>query len=141
YLLAYGCGAGSYNSISGLGNAGLYNGTNTPEIVNSDTHGVFNLLFGSWLGDWDHEDDILRAPLATDYGLVSVWSGRPHWFIHPMGVGETIGYVTQLTQNNNGLYQTQINTAQHRIHIALMGDPTLRLHPVVPVSGLNGSTN
>lgn len=141
YLLAYGCGAGSYTTISGLGNTGLYNDGSTIEMVNGNVRGVFNLLFGSWLGDWDHEDNVLRAPLATDHGLVSVWSGRPHWFLHPMGAGETIGYVARLAMNNTGLYQTQINSSANRIHIALMGDPTLRLHPVAPVSNLNGSAS
>ncbi len=140
YLLAYGCGAGSYTSISGLG-SGLYNGADTIELVNNNVRGVFNLLFGSWLGDWDTEDNILRAPLATDHGLVSAWSGRPHWFIHSIGLGEPIGHAARVTQNNNGLYQTQINSSQYRIHVALMGDPTLRLHPVVPVANLNGSAN
>jgi hypothetical protein len=141
YLLAYGCGAGSYTGISGIGNTGIYNVGEMTEMVANNVHGVFNLLFGSWNGDWDHEDNILRSPLATDYGLVSVWSGRPHWFIHPMGLGETIGSTTQLNQNNVNTYETQINSAAHRVHIALMGDPTLRLHPVVPVSGLTGSVS
>ncbi len=140
YLLAYACGAGSYASISGIGN-GIYNTGYTTELVSSNVRGVFNLLFGSWLGDWDHEDNILRAPLATSTGLVSVWSGRPHWFIHSMGAGETIGHSARLAMNNNGDYQTQINSSQNRIHIALMGDPTLRLHPVAPVGAINGSAN
>ena len=57
-----------------------------------------------------------------------------------MGLGETIGYCARLTQNNTnpGLYQTQVNLSTGMIHIALMGDPTLRLHPVVPASALNG---
>ncbi|MGH7958219.1 MAG: C25 family cysteine peptidase, partial [Opitutaceae bacterium] len=141
YLLAYGCGAGSYTSISGLGNTGLYHEGSTIEMVSDNVSGVFNLLFGSWLGDWDHEDNILRAPLATDYGLVSAWSGRPHWFMHPLGAGETIGCVARSAMNNTGLYQTQINSSANRIHIALMGDPTLRLHPVAPVSNVNGSVS
>jgi hypothetical protein len=141
YLLAYGCGAGSYTGISGLGNTGLYHEGSTIEMVNANVRGVFNLLFGSWLGDWDHEDNILRAPLATDHGLVSAWSGRPHWFLHPLGAGETIGHVARIAMNNAGLYQTQINSSANRIHIALMGDPTLRLHPVAPVSNLNGSAS
>ncbi len=141
YLLAYACGAGSYATIAGLGNSGLYNDGATSELVSSNVRGVFNLLFGSWLGDWDHEDNILRAPLATSTGLVSVWSGRPHWFLHSLGAGETIGHSARLAMNNNGDYQTQINTAQNRIHIALMGDPTLRLHPVAPVGAVNGSAS
>jgi hypothetical protein len=140
-LLVYGCGAGSYTAISGIGSIGAYHMGDTVEMVNSNVRGVFNLLFGSWLGDWDHEDNMLRSPLATDSGLVSVWSGRPHWFIHPMGQGATIGAVTQMTQNNVNTYETAINSAAHRIHIALMGDPSLRLHPVVPVSNLNGAAN
>jgi hypothetical protein len=141
YLLVYGCGAGGYGTISGLGNTGLYNDGSTIEMVNANVRGVFNFLFGSWLGDWDHEDNILRSPLATDYGLVSAWSGRPHWFMHPMGAGETIGHVARMAMNNTGLYQTQINSSQNRIHIALMGDPTLRLHPVAPIGNLNGSAH
>ncbi len=141
YLLAYACGAGSYTSISGIGNSASYNGGTTPEMVSNNVRGVFNLLFGSWLGDWDHEDNILRAPLATDYGLTSAWSGRPHWYMHTMGLGGTVGSTARLTQNNNGDYQTVINSAQNQIHIALMGDPTLRLHPVAPVSNLNGATS
>ena len=140
YLWAHGSGAGSYNSVSGLGNAGNYNSTTTPEIVNNDIKAVFVTLFGSWLGDWDHEDNIMRGVLATPtYGLACAWSGRPHWFAHPMGLGETIGYTARLTQNNTGLYQNQINPSANLIHVALMGDPTLRLHPVTPPGTLGGT--
>src|SRR6266446_6958200 len=97
YLCAYGCGAGSYSSIGGLGNSGSYNDAYTTEVVQSDVHGVFTLLFGSWLGDWDHEDNIMRSILATPTcGLTAAWSGRPHWFMHPMGLGETVGACARL---------------------------------------------
>jgi hypothetical protein len=141
YLLTYGAGAGSYLSIGGLGTLGANFDGNTYQMVTQNVRGVFNLLFGSWFGDWDHEDSVLRAPLATGAGLVSVWSGRPHWFIHPLGLGATIGDTTRLTQNNTSTYETQINDSAHRIHIALMGDPTLRLYPVAPAANLNGNAN
>ncbi|MBI3876204.1 MAG: glycoside hydrolase family 9 protein [Verrucomicrobia bacterium] len=142
YLWAYGCGAGSYSSIGGLGNTGQYNDGITTEVVSNDVRAVFTLLFGSWLGDWDHEDNIMRSILATKtYGLACAWSGRPHWFAHHMGLGETIGYTARLTQNNTGLYQNQINTAAGEIHVTLMGDPTLRLHPVAPAGTLAGTVN
>ncbi len=140
YLLAYGCGAGSYSTIGGLGSTGIYNDGSTTEMVSNNVRGVFNLLFGSWLGDWDSEDNFLRSPLATDHGLVAAWSGRPHWFMHSLGQGESIGQIARLAQNNTDHYQTQINSSANRIHIALMGDPTLRLHPVVPVSNLGGTS-
>ncbi|HKX63360.1 MAG TPA: glycoside hydrolase family 9 protein, partial [Verrucomicrobiae bacterium] len=144
YLWAYGCGAGSYLTIGGLGNSGQYNDGSTVEMVNNDVRAVFTLLFGSWFGDWDHEDNVLRSILATPtYGLASAWSGRPHWFAHPMALGEPIGYTARLTQNNGsgGLYRNQYNDSAAGIFVALMGDPTLRLHPVMPPSGLNGAAN
>jgi hypothetical protein len=142
YLFAYGCGAGSYTTIGGLGSTGLYNDGSTVEMVNNDVRAVFTLFFGSWLGDWDHEDNIMRSILATrTYGLACAWSGRPHWFAHPMGLGETIGYAARLTQNNSGLYQNQINSSANLVHVALMGDPTLRLHPVAPPASLGGTSS
>ena len=134
YLWAYGCGAGSYTSIGGLGNATPYNDGLSTDIVNGDIKAAFTLLFGSWLGDWDSEDNIMRAVLATPtHGLTSGWSGRPHWFAHHMALGETIGFSARLTQNNNAaLYRNQLNSCAGQIHVALMGDPTLRMHPVAP---------
>lgn len=142
YLWAYGCGAGSFTSIGGLGNTGQYNDGITTELVQADIKAVFTLLFGSWLGDWDSEDNIMRAVLATSsYSLTCGWSGRPHWFLHHMALGETIGYGVRLTQNNSqgGLYQNQLNNGVGLIHIALMGDPTLRMHPVSPITGLSAT--
>ena len=142
YLCAFGAGAGSYGSIAGLGNGATGNTALTTEIVNNNIRAVFTLLFGSWLGDWDSQDNFMRGILATkDYGLTAAWSGRPHWFIHPMGLGETIGYTARLTQNNKGDYQNQVDSSRNLIHIALMGDPTLHLHIVAPVSSLACAVN
>ena len=143
-LAAYGCGAGSYTSIGGLGNSDVYHDGITTELMANDPKTVFAMLFGSWLGDWDSEDNILRSVLALpSYGLASAWSGRPHWFMHHMALGEPIGFSARLTQNNTpkGLYQNQLNSCAGQIHIALMGDPTLRLHIVAPASNLQGWTN
>jgi hypothetical protein len=144
YLWAGGFGAGSFGSIGGLGNSGSYNNVLTTDVVNNDLKFVFGLFFGSWLGDWDSQDNIMRSVLATpSYGLACAWSGRPHFFLQHMGLGETIGYGTRLTQNNgpSGLYQNQVNTAAGNIHVALMGDPTLRMHIVAPPSNLTARTN
>ncbi len=139
YLWAYGCGAGSFSSIGGIGTSGSYQDGTTTDLVQADIKAVFTLLFGSWLGDWDTEDNILRSPLACQsYGLTSAWSGRPHWFLHHMALGEPIGYGARLTQNNGaqGLYHNQLNSGAGQIHIALMGDPTLRMHVVAPPGNL-----
>jgi hypothetical protein len=144
YLWAYGCGAGSYTSIGGLGNTGQYQDGITTEMYQNDVKAAFTMLFGSWLGDWDAEDNIQRSILALpSYGLTCAWSGRPHWFFHHMALGETIGFSTRLTQNNgsSGLYRNQINSVAGQIHVALMGDPTLRMHAVAPVSNVRLSGN
>ena len=100
------------------------------------------MFFGSYFGDWDSQNDFLRAVLGTaNYTLTSAWAGRPNWICHHMGLGLTIGFSALLTQTNSGLYDTGIEYAE--VHIALMGDPTLRMHivapPSVPVVVTNGS--
>ena len=142
YLWAYGCGAGTYTSIGGLGTANTYNDGVTTDIVKGDVKAAFTLLFGSWLGDWDAEDDLQRSVLATpSYGLTCAWSGRPHWFLQHMALGLPIGFSTRLTQNNgrDGMYHNQMNNGAGQIHIALMGDPTLRMHVVAPPAELLAS--
>jgi hypothetical protein len=128
YLVAQGSGAGGYQSCAGVGT--------TADFAAKPTKAVFTLLFGSYFGDWDTRDNLLRAPLAAEAtGLVSVWAGRPHWVLHPMGLGESVGYCARLTQNNRGLYPPT-GTFAGGVHVALMGDPTLRIHVVAPPSAL-----
>lgn len=132
WLLAFGCGGGSYTGASGIGATASF-GT-TPQAV-------FTLLFGSYFGDWDSQNNFLRAAIAgPESGLASGWAGRPHWFLHHMALGETIGFSALLTQKNSGIYK-QVNHGGRFVHIALMGDPTLRLHPVAPPAGFSASVS
>ncbi|HZK77178.1 MAG TPA: fibronectin type III domain-containing protein, partial [Candidatus Kapabacteria bacterium] len=133
YLWAYGCGGGWFQGAGGVGNTGNF--------ASQGSKAIFNMLFGSFFGDWDVNDNFLRAPLATSYGLTNCWAGRPYWYFHPLGMGETFGFCTKLTQNvaETPLFVT--NDRKHLIflsdyiwslsmssvHIALMGDPTLRM--------------
>lgn len=126
YLWAYGCGGGWYQGAGGIGSTG--------DFANSNTQSVFSMLFGSYFGDWDSQDNFLRAPLAQGTTLTNAWSGRPHWLLHHMGLGENIGYSARLTQNNNSLYFYSYGA--RFVHIALMGDPTLRNDVVAPVSNV-----
>lgn len=138
YQFAYGCGAGSYASCSGIGNTGNYN--------NDSINGIFSMTFGSYFGDWDSPNNFLRAPLcAPKPMLASMWSGRPHWHLHHMALGENIGYAARLMQNNyysftgNDALGYVFNSAPTFIHIALMGDPSLRLHPVKPPASVQAN--
>jgi hypothetical protein len=137
YLWAYGCGGGSYTTMSGLGTHGVSLDAWTTDLVDGDAKAVFWMMMGSWLGEWDSTDNIMRGALATSsLGLTCSWAGRPHWYYHHMGVGEPIGYSARLSMNNSTLYRNQQNGFARGVHIALMGDPTLRLHQVAPPSNL-----
>lgn len=124
YLLAYGCGAGTYASESGV--------ANTSNYAVGTYRTIFQMHFGSYFGDWDKSNNLLRAPLGNPtYGLTSSWVARPHWFIHPMGLGKPIGH-SMLLSTTDSLYYMGFSARQ--VHIALMGDPTLRLQYVAPPS-------
>ena len=132
YLWGYGCGAGTYTSCSGVGS--------TTDFVNNDPQVTFTMFFGSYFGDWDSQNNFLRAALATtSYTLTSAWVCRPYWFFHHMALGETIGFSTRVSQNNQALYYS--GNYNYMMHVALMGDPTLRMHVVAPPSALLVSTN
>ena len=126
YLWAYGCGGGNYTGAGGVGS--------TANFAATDTKTAFTFLFGSYFGDWDVSNNFLRAPLATtSYGLTCAWAGRPAWYVHHMAMGETIGYAARVSQNNSSTYFYGYGPS---VHVALMGDPTLRMHVVAPVSNV-----
>lgn len=128
YQWSYGCGGGSYTSCGGIGNSS--------DFTTGNYKGIFTVLFGSYFGDWDTRDNFLRAPLCSpEPALASFWAGRPNWFLHHMALGEQIGYSSFLSQNNNGLY-TPTNYAAIWVHIALMGDLSLRTDYIKPPSAL-----
>lgn len=135
YLWSYGTGGGSYYTCNGIGSS--------DDFATTDIKSVFTMFLGSYFGDWDNESNFLRASLGSGYCLTTSWSGRPHWFYHHMGLGETIGYSTILSVNNGGggLYENQVNYAARQVHASLLGDPTLRMHPVVPPSNLRGTAS
>ena len=132
YLWAYGCGAGAPTALSGLGTNDSSFVWST-DVVGQDAKAVFVMLFGSWFGQWDLTDDLMRSFLATPtMGLTCCMAGRPHWFMHHMGLGEPIGYSTRLSMNNSTLYRNNTNRFMRAVYVALMGDPTLRMDQVAP---------
>jgi hypothetical protein len=139
YLFTYGGGAGNYSSAAGI--------ANTSQFQNDSINQVFTLLFGSYFGDWDSQNNFLRAPLASkNGGLASAWSGRPHWHLHHMALGSTIGYGAMLTQNNFFENTSSPSGYVHNygstfVSINLMGDPSLRLHMRNPMGAITAATS
>jgi hypothetical protein len=126
---AYGCGGGTFTSAGGVGA--------TSDFAANPVNGIFTMIFGSYLGDWNVTNNFLRAPLCSPTpALTSCWAGRPNWFLHHMALGENIGYGTLLTQNNISLYSTPSNNGANGVHTALMGDLSLRTDYIKPVINL-----
>ena len=132
YLWSYGCGAGSYTSCNGIGNT-----NNFVSYKKKDSfHNIFTILAGSYFGDWDSKNNLLRASLASG-SLATFWGGIPKWYIHHMGLGKHIGHGARITQNNSTEYfNGNFNAAYRGVHIALLGDPTLEMLPIKPVENL-----
>lgn len=128
YLWSYGCGAGSYSSCNGVGR--------TSDFASDTLHNIFTMLAGSYFGDWDSRNNLMRAAIANS-ALNCFWGGIPKWYVHTMGLGMNIGYGAMATQNNiDNYFNGQFNFSHNKIHIALMGDPSLRLHYLEGASNL-----
>ncbi len=125
YLMSYGCGAGTYTGCSGV--ASSY------DFVSDSLLNPFTMMFGSYFGDWDNQDNMLRAPLASKgWGLANVWSGRPYWMLHECALGLPLGAATLTSVNSYYFYNAA--AFQSGVHTALMGDPTLTLYPLASLS-------
>ena len=129
YQWAYGCGGGSFTTASGVGA--------TSDFAANPINGIFTMLFGSYFGDWNVQNNFLRAPLCSSTpALTSCWAGRPNWFLHHMALGENIGYGQWLSQNNAGSLYQPGGVAPTGVHAGLMGDLTLRTDYIKPASGM-----
>ena len=105
---------------------------------------VFNVLFGSWMGDWDNPNNFQRASLAGNasgdsLGLTCFWGGRPNLYMQSMALGETIGYAAWLSYNVDKLLFYP--SAYQGSSITLMGDPALRLYSVQPPQNLQAASS
>jgi hypothetical protein len=140
YLMAYGCGPGAFDGAEGI--------SSSADFRDTRCRAIFNMTFGSFFGDWDSNDNYLRAPLvgrSDSRGLVSVWSGVPMWRLFALAAGGTMAdayrhVVHEVNQPGGPFPPTDESwTNPDQSHVALMGDPSLRSHPVMPVTSLNAS--
>ncbi len=136
YLWSYGCGAGSYNSCSGIGTSNDFS-ANKGVFSNA-----FTMLAGSFFGDYDSKNNLMKAALAA--GSFNVcWGGIPKWYLHHMALGLNSGFGAKLTINNDADYfNGAFNGSWNGVFIELLGDPTLTMNHVKPPTNLTAqSTN
>ncbi|MBL7795545.1 MAG: T9SS type A sorting domain-containing protein [Saprospiraceae bacterium] len=130
FLVGYGCGSGGYTSAAGV--------ATSTNFQTDSVNVVFSMLFGSYFGDWDFENNpLIPSALASKGGILTcTWAGRPNWHFHHMGLGEPIMTSTYWVWLNSFLGNARVyppSTADDElIHVGLLGDPTLRAHAVRP---------
>lgn len=127
FLWSFASGPGTFTNCVGVVDAA--------DFARSDFKTAFMMLIGSHFGDWDTENNLLRSALGSEsFTLAAVWAGRPDWFFHPMALGETIGHSALITQNHDSAGDGFPNSVygSRMVHTSLLGDPSLRLHPVRP---------
>ena len=120
-------GGGSFTTCGGVGSSSQFKDS----ILS-----VFNVMFGSYFGDWNTTDNILKSCIASKgLTLTNVWAHRPHWYFHQMAMGMQVGHSVITSQNNltdfnlsSGYIGSFSGTyLDRRISMNLLGDPTLRL--------------
>jgi hypothetical protein len=135
-LWTYGCGGGTDTSASGVGTSSTF--------ATAQGTTIFSMLFGSYFGDYNTTNNIMRVAQFTSTGaLATMWAGRPSMYVHHMAAGEPVG--TSLLMNQGNISATQfgvmdfyphvfidsasnfLNFGDRGVHIALLGDPTLRV--------------
>ncbi len=137
YLWTHMAGGGSDTSMSNT----IFTSS---QCINRPINTVFMQMYGSYFVEWykggisTTTNHLLRAPLASNgTALATMWSGKaPFWHFHHMSLGETVGYSTLRNQNNYSTYDAGSINNQRQVHMALMGDPTLKQHIVLPVSNV-----
>ncbi len=134
YAMAYACAPGGYNSV--------YLTLYAHDLAEKDYDAVFLSCFGSWLCDWDSENNLLRAAIASRPSVLCSWFGnRPQVPLHNLGLGRTIGEQIYTAQNNKTLYEYWYNGAMRTMHLNLFGDPTLKLRHIKMPNNLDIARN
>ena len=143
YLWSYGCGDGTNSLANGLnGESAL----TSAHIADGDAQTTFTMLYGSPFGDWDTPNNLMRTSLGSGRTLSCSWAGRPNFHYHHMSLGENLGYSGRASQDiysdyfsltlGGGAYVTW-----EGVHVAQLGDPSLRMYYVAAPSNVEVVNN
>jgi hypothetical protein len=68
-----------------------------------------------------------------------VWSGRPYWVAHASALGQPLYASIKATWNCANIYN--VGSSGSGVHVAFMGDPTLRVFPISNIQGLKATSD
>ena len=156
YLLGYGAGFGGDAGAFGVGaSSGQYTGSlgsgvdpSLNNFMDFDSRAVFVNFYGSVFGLWDQKDNFFRAPLANPYdpvngrrgyGLTDLWNG--YGFARNTSAAQAATLGACIGQAVFDGYGGTSDPYHGGVHIALAGDPSLRLHTVLPASAASAAVS
>lgn len=136
YTWQYIDGPGEYGRV-GYEEHGAYDyawreAVETEDFVYNKFKSLFSIMYGSYMGEWNSTNNIMRAYLAMpEYGLTNMLSAQQ---IHGMALGQTFGEAMHYSAS------TSLNLPTTGTeNIMFFGDPTLSLYPVTPVYHLKAT--
>ncbi len=122
-------------SFSAAGSSYRHNGKfiSSQDYAERGANCYISCLFGSYFGDWDYPDGLMRMAIASSPTMLNAYyGGRPQWRLHRMNLGETIGEMYKFNINHDTMFRSTQKFGFRMVHINLMGDPTIRLYPYPP---------
>ncbi len=117
-------GPGAFTAAAGV--------ATSAEVAATGLNGAYVHVLGSYFGDWDVTDNFMRSIVAGGM-LGAVW-GLQELQFHHMALGGSIGNSVRSSQN---AHYKEYERHGRLVHMALMGDPTLKLLPVPQVDQLD----
>lgn len=130
-------GFGAANKIcesAGYATEGNFLEYNTAKIQSEpEARVAFYMLLGSYFGDWNMNDDLMRAALARPtHGLASVWTGKQklRWQFQSLAAGEPLGH--GFLETIRDPVPSPAESEYVPTWLSILGDPTLRANPLTP---------
>lgn len=132
-------GGGSFTSVGTL--------YTSHDLIAYNPKMFLHMAHGSYFGDWDSENNLLRAALAgSEGGMASLMAmdfidnlatshAEANWSLNHMALGQTIGFGLVFTMNRFFEASSQFSV-RPTASCNLLGDPSLRLFPLAPPSAL-----
>lgn len=126
YLFFWGAASGGYD--------GIHETAYSIDYSKYDYLGIFGFIFGSRIVEWTVVNNTMKAMIASNPSfLTSLWTVRPYWHLHGMGVGKTIGKSALYSMNTGEKYRShQFEPYVRAVFMNIIGDPTLEMLVVDP---------
>ena len=126
FLMSYGAGGGTDTSAADI--------VNTTNFVANDYKTFFMAFYGSYFGAYQRSNNLLRSSIGMlDYGLTAMWASPAYL---DLALGTPIGLSRKRSTEDAADSPDPIGRfTSIAIYDVVIGDPTLRIFPVISPTG------